>query len=67
MSYVLLMYPLGTMNPMHTHPRSTELLLVLDGALSISFVDTAGKLYTQDQAASEMFVFPKGMVHWQFN
>ncbi|PUZ69618.1 hypothetical protein GQ55_2G124900 [Panicum hallii var. hallii] len=66
-SYALLMFPPGAVNPMHTHPRAAELLLVLDGALSVGFVDTAGRLFTQDLAAGEMFVFPKGMVHWQFN
>ncbi|XP_066399119.1 germin-like protein 9-3 [Miscanthus floridulus] len=67
-SYVLLMFPAGgSVNPTHTHPRAAELLLVVDGALSVGFVDTAGKLYTQDLAAGDMFVFPKGTVHWQFN
>uniref|UniRef100_A0A0D3HA79 Germin-like protein n=1 Tax=Oryza barthii TaxID=65489 RepID=A0A0D3HA79_9ORYZ len=28
---------------------------------------TPNKLYTQDLAAGDMFVFPKGMVHFQFN
>lgn len=67
-SYVLLMFPAGgSVNPTHTHPRSAELLLLLDGALSVGFVDTAGNLFTQDLAAGDMFVFPKGTVHWQYN
>ena len=66
-SYVLLMFPAGGVNPTHTHPRASELLLVLDGALSVGFVDTTGKLFTQDLAVGDMFVFPKGTVHWQCN
>ncbi|KAL6655001.1 hypothetical protein ACP70R_005827 [Stipagrostis hirtigluma subsp. patula] len=66
-SYALLSYPPGSVNPMHTHPRASELLLVVDGALSVGFVDTANKVYTQDLAAGDMFVFPKGTVHWQYN
>ncbi len=66
-SYAVLMYPPATLNPPHTHPRSAELLLLVDGALSVGFVDTTNKLYTQDLAAGDMFVFPKGMVHFQFN
>ncbi|XP_006660996.1 germin-like protein 9-3 [Oryza brachyantha] len=66
-SYAMLMYPPGTVNPTHTHPRSAELLLVVNGALSVGFVDTANKLYTQDLATGDMFVFPKGLVHFQFN
>jgi quercetin dioxygenase-like cupin family protein len=66
-SYAVLMYPPATLNPPHTHPRSAELLLLVDGALSVGFVDTTNKLYTQDLAAGDMFVFPKGMVNFQFN
>ncbi|KAL6593100.1 hypothetical protein ACP70R_049186 [Stipagrostis hirtigluma subsp. patula] len=66
-SYALLSYPPGSVNPMHTHPRASELLLVVNGALSVGFVDTANKVYTQDLAAGDMFVFPKGTVHWQYN
>uniref|UniRef100_A0A0D9XGZ7 Germin-like protein n=1 Tax=Leersia perrieri TaxID=77586 RepID=A0A0D9XGZ7_9ORYZ len=66
-SYAVLMFPAGAVNPPHTHPRAAELLLLLNGALSVGFVDTTNKLYTQDLAAGDMFVFPKGMVHYQFN
>ncbi|KAF0911530.1 hypothetical protein E2562_011160 [Oryza meyeriana var. granulata] len=66
-SYAMLMYPPGSVNPTHTHPRSAELLLVVAGALSVGFVDTTNKLYTQDLSVGDMFVFPKGMVHYQFN
>ncbi|KAL6838498.1 hypothetical protein ACP4OV_031743 [Aristida adscensionis] len=66
-AYALLMFPPDSVNPTHTHPRAAELLLVVDGALSVGFVDTANKLYAQDLAAGDMFVFPKGVVHWQRN
>uniref|UniRef100_A0ACD5YC94 Uncharacterized protein n=1 Tax=Avena sativa TaxID=4498 RepID=A0ACD5YC94_AVESA len=66
-SYAKLRFPPGTVNPTHTHPRASELLLVIQGALSVGFVDTAGKLYAQDLVAGDMFVFPKGLVHFQSN
>ncbi|CAL5065580.1 unnamed protein product [Urochloa decumbens] len=66
-SFAALSYPPGSVNPVHTHPRASELLLVIDGALSVGFVDTAGKLFAQDLATGDMFVFPKGTVHWQCN
>jgi quercetin dioxygenase-like cupin family protein len=66
-SFAALSYPPGSVNPTHTHPRASELLLVVEGALSVGFVDTAGKLFTQDLATGDMFVFPKGTVHWQYN
>ncbi|KAM3295177.1 hypothetical protein ACQJBY_037817 [Aegilops geniculata] len=66
-SYAMLVFPSGYVNPPHTHPRAAELLFVHSGALSVGFVDTAGKLYTQDLVAGDIFVFPKGLVHYQYN
>ena len=66
-SYARLTFPAGTVNPTHTHPRAAELLLVVEGALSVGFIDTAGRLYTKDLVAGDMFVFPKGLVHYQSN
>ncbi|CAM0953144.1 unnamed protein product [Alopecurus aequalis] len=66
-SYAKLTFPAGSVNPTHTHPRAAELLLVVEGALSVGFIDTAGKLYTKDLVLGDMFVFPKGLVHYQSN
>ncbi|XP_027348540.1 putative germin-like protein 9-2 [Abrus precatorius] len=66
-SYAVLQYPNGSINPPHTHPRSAELLFVVEGALQVGFVDTTNKLYTQSLQTGDMFVFPKGLVHFQHN
>ncbi|XP_057451069.1 putative germin-like protein 9-2 [Lotus japonicus] len=66
-SYAVLEFPAGSINPPHTHPRSAELLLVTQGALQVGFVDTTNKLFTQSLQAGDMFVFPKGLVHFQHN
>ncbi|KAM6576529.1 hypothetical protein CsatB_028366 [Cannabis sativa] len=68
-SYAVLQYPAGTANPPHVHPRSAELLLLLDGTLEVGFVDSTAnnKLYTQTLEAGDIFVFPKGLVHFQYN
>jgi quercetin dioxygenase-like cupin family protein len=66
-SYAMLKFPSESVNPPHTHPRAAELLLVLNGTLCVGFIDTTGKLYTQDLAEGDMFVFPKGLVHYQYN
>ncbi|CAI0466392.1 unnamed protein product, partial [Linum tenue] len=66
-SYATLLFPNGTANPPHTHPRAAELLFVVDGELQVGFFDTAGKLYTQALHVGDMFVFPKGLVHFQYN
>ncbi|KAK9279666.1 hypothetical protein L1049_013346 [Liquidambar formosana] len=66
-SYAVLLYPSGTVNPPHTHPRAAELLFLLDGTLEVGFVDTTNKLYVQTLQSGDMFVFPKGLVHYQYN
>ncbi|XP_057806971.1 germin-like protein 9-3 [Salvia miltiorrhiza] len=66
-SYAVLMYPSGTVNPVHTHPRSAELLFLVQGTLEVGFVDTTNKLFTQSLQQGDVFVFPKGLVHFQYN
>ncbi|OAY60150.1 germin-like protein 9-3 [Manihot esculenta] len=66
-SVAAIMYPPSGMNPPHVHPRASELLIVLLGSLEVGFVDTTNKLYTQTLQAPDMFVFPKGLVHFQVN
>ncbi|KAJ0011441.1 hypothetical protein Pint_33402 [Pistacia integerrima] len=46
-SYAFLQFPTRVINSPHTHPHSTELLLVLKGWLNVGFIDTNNKLYTQ--------------------
>ena len=65
--YAVLQYPAGTTNPPHIHPRSAELLLLADGSLEVGFVDGTNKLYTQTLQTGDIFVFPKGLVHFQYN
>ncbi|XP_050281437.1 germin-like protein 9-3 [Quercus robur] len=66
-SYAVLQYPAGSVNPPHTHPRSAELLFLLNGSLQGRFVDTTNKLFTKTLQAGDLFVFPKGLVHYQYN
>ncbi|CAK7325209.1 unnamed protein product [Dovyalis caffra] len=66
-SFAFLQYPPGTLNPPHTHPRAAELLFLFGGCLEVGFVDTTNKLYTRTLEAGDMFVFPKGLVHYQYN
>ncbi|KAI3952088.1 hypothetical protein MKW92_019423, partial [Papaver armeniacum] len=45
------------LNPPHTHPRATEILVVLEGTLHVGFVLHKG----------DVFVFPVGLIHFQAN
>ncbi|XP_020590485.1 putative germin-like protein 9-2 [Phalaenopsis equestris] len=54
-------------NPPHIHPRSAELLLVIQGVVKVGLIDSANELYTQTLYAGDAFIFPKGLVHFQVN
>ncbi|KAK8954400.1 putative germin-like protein 9-2 [Platanthera zijinensis] len=54
-------------NPPHAHPRSAELLMMLQGVLNVGFVDSANRLFNQTLYVGDAFVFPKGLVHYQVN
>ncbi|MCD7467244.1 hypothetical protein HAX54_004573 [Datura stramonium] len=66
-SYAILQYPAGSVNPVHTHPRSAELLFLMSGTLEVGFIDTTNKIFNQTLQTGDVFVFPKGLVHYQYN
>ncbi|KAG6491925.1 hypothetical protein ZIOFF_046866 [Zingiber officinale] len=59
------------LNPPHTHPRATEILTVLEGELYVGFVTSnigqTNRLFTKILKKVDVFVFPQGLVHFQFN
>ena len=66
-STAVLQFPAASVNPPHTHPRSAGLLYLVYGSLQLGFIDTTNKLYTQTLQEGDIFVFPKGLVHFQYN
>jgi len=59
--------PLGE-NPPHTHPRATEILTVLEGTLYVGFVTSnPNQLFAKVLNKGDVFVFPQGLIHFQFN
>ncbi|XP_027062342.1 putative germin-like protein 2-1 [Coffea eugenioides] len=61
------------LNPPHIHPRATEVLFVLEGTLVVGFVTSnpgmnmKNKLFTKVLNPGDVFVFPQGLIHFQFN
>lgn len=53
--------------PPHSHPRASEVAILLQGSLLVGFVDTSNRLYTQRLRPGDCFVFPKGLVHFLYN
>lgn len=60
-------YAPGGLNPPHTHPRATEIVFVLEGELDVGFITTANVLISKTIKKGEIFVFPRGLVHFQKN
>ncbi|KAB1226769.1 Germin-like protein subfamily 1 member 14 [Morella rubra] len=59
------------LNPPHTHPRGTEVIVVLEGTLYVGFVtsniDNRNRLFTKVLNKGDVFVFPVGLIHFQWN
>jgi quercetin dioxygenase-like cupin family protein len=57
------------LNPPHIHPHATELFVVLKGTLYVGFVTSNpdNRLFTKVLKAGDVFVFPIGLIHFQFN
>lgn len=53
--------------PPHSHPRASEVTILLEGSLLVGFVDTSNRLYTQRLRPGDCFIFPKGLVHFLYN
>ena len=71
-SFVRIDYAPYGENPPHTHPRGTEILVVLEGTLYVGFVtsnqpDGSNLLFTKILNKGDLFVFPIGLIHFQAN
>ncbi|XP_073021973.1 germin-like protein subfamily 1 member 1 [Primulina eburnea] len=53
--------------PPHSHPRASEVTILLEGSLLVGFVDTNDRLYTQQLRPGDCFVFPRGLIHFLYN
>ncbi|KAL0854699.1 hypothetical protein Bca101_059851 [Brassica carinata] len=69
-SLVRIDYAPNGQNPPHTHPRATEILIVQQGTLLVGFVSSnqdGNRLFAKMLNAGDVFVFPEGLIHFQFN
>ncbi|XP_021898200.1 germin-like protein subfamily 1 member 20 [Carica papaya] len=63
-------YAPGGQNPPHTHPRASEILVVLEGTLLVGFVasnQNNNTFFFKTLYPGDVFVFPIGQIHFQFN
>ncbi|XP_074560009.1 putative germin-like protein 2-1 [Curcuma longa] len=61
----------GGVNPPHHHPRSSEVFTVVEGVLFVGFIttnsDTGNTLYAKKLQKGDVFAFPQGLIHFQYN
>ncbi|XP_062116373.1 germin-like protein subfamily T member 2 [Humulus lupulus] len=57
----------GGLNPPHSHPRATESGIVIHGKLLVGFITTDNVFHSKVLTAGQMFVIPRGLVHFQRN
>ncbi|XP_022843680.1 germin-like protein subfamily 1 member 20 [Olea europaea var. sylvestris] len=62
------------LNPPHSHPRASEVLVVAEGTLYVGFVtsnpadpNVKNKLFAKILHPGDVFVFPQGLIHFQLN
>ncbi|XP_059444083.1 germin-like protein subfamily T member 2 [Corylus avellana] len=60
-------FAIGGINPPHSHPRSTETDLVISGQVLVGFVTTGNVYFSKVLTAGQIFVIPRGLVHFQKN
>ncbi|KAL3501261.1 hypothetical protein ACH5RR_035710 [Cinchona calisaya] len=53
--------------PLHSHPRASEVIILLKGSLFVGFVDISNRLFTRQLRPGDSFVFPKGLIHYLYN
>lgn len=51
----------------HAHPRASELFYVSKGVVVAGFIDTGGRLYQQNLREGDVFLFPRGLLHFSLN
>ncbi|KAF8408001.1 hypothetical protein HHK36_007141 [Tetracentron sinense] len=57
----------GGLNPPHSHPRASETGVIVKGKVLLGIVTTANVFHSKVLKAGDMFVIPRGLVHFQLN
>lgn len=51
----------------HSHPRASELFFVSKGTIFVGFIDTKNQLFQKILSQGDVFVFPRGLLHFSLN
>lgn len=51
----------------HAHPRASEMMFVSKGMVAAGFIDTENKLFQKILKEGDVFVIPRGLLHFSLN
>ncbi|XP_052182927.1 germin-like protein 11-1 [Diospyros lotus] len=51
----------------HTHPRASEMFFLEKGSVIVGFIDTGNVIFQKRINAGDVFVFPRGLLHFCLN
>ncbi|XP_007211145.2 germin-like protein subfamily T member 2 [Prunus persica] len=57
----------GGINPPHSHPRASEIGIVIEGTILSGIVTTKNVYYGKVATAGQVFAVPRGLVHFELN
>ncbi|KAF8408003.1 hypothetical protein HHK36_007143 [Tetracentron sinense] len=57
----------GGINPPHSHPHASQIGVIIKGKVLVGFVTTANVFYSKVLKAGDIFVIPRGLVHFELN
>ncbi|KAJ7298972.1 hypothetical protein O6H91_Y339800 [Diphasiastrum complanatum] len=55
------------LNGPHVHPRASELFFVVQGKIEVGFVSSNNTLFSKTLEQGDVFIIPRGLVHFQHN
>jgi len=56
----------GVVTP-HSHPRAAEMMFVSKGVVTVGFIDTRTEVFLKVLKEGDVFIVPKGMLHFSYN
>ena len=66
-SHVRLDLEPGGVIPLHSHPLATETIFVVEGTINTGFVSHENILFSKILQKGDVFIFPRGLLHFQEN
>ncbi|KAL2643934.1 hypothetical protein R1flu_011521 [Riccia fluitans] len=66
-SFFLMSFAPGGVLPPHLHPRGSKLIYMIQGTLTVGFMDSNHKLYNSTLEEGDVYVVPRALVHYMAN